>query len=181
MSVLAGARVVVTGGAGNVGSHIVDAAIDTGVRQGEAITPYYDPMIAKLIVHGDTRGEAIARLRAALGEYHVAGVHTNIAFLHRLTAVPSFADPMPYTSADCPVYGPLTGLECNSPGNGTYDAPKRIVGGPEEAEPLSLLEDALGVAEATVPAALDEAGAALNPALTFILGPLVRGSEVQIP
>ncbi len=69
-----------------------DVRIDTGVRQGDAITPYYDPMIAKLIVHGDTRGEAIARLRAALGEYHVAGVHTNIEFLHRLTAVPSFVD-----------------------------------------------------------------------------------------
>ncbi|HEX7770289.1 MAG TPA: biotin carboxylase N-terminal domain-containing protein, partial [Dokdonella sp.] len=69
-----------------------DVRIDTGVRQGDAITPYYDPMIAKLIVHGDTREEAIARLRAALGEYHVAGVHTNIEFLHRLTATPSFAD-----------------------------------------------------------------------------------------
>jgi 3-methylcrotonyl-CoA carboxylase alpha subunit len=66
--------------------------IDTGVRQGDAITPYYDPMIAKLIVHGGTRAEAIARLRAALGEYHVAGVRTNIDFLHRLTAAPSFVD-----------------------------------------------------------------------------------------
>ncbi len=98
-----------------------------------------------------------------------------------ITAVPSFADPLPYTSADCPAYGSLTGLECNSPGNGTYSAPTRVVGGPEEAEPLRLLEDALDVAGVTVPASLPEAGAALNPALTFILGPLVRGSEVQIP
>jgi len=115
------------------------------------------------------------------GLFGNAGARVFASGRFNITAVPSFADPMPYTSADCPVYGPLTGLECNSPGNGTYDAPKRIVGGPEEAEPLSLLEDALGVAEATVPASLDEAGAALNPALTFILGPLVRGSEVQIP
>lgn len=98
-----------------------------------------------------------------------------------ITAVPSFADPLPYTSADCPAYGSLTGLECNSPANGTYSAPTRIVGGPEEAEPLRLLEDALGAAGVTVPAGLDATGAAPNPATTFILGPLVRGSEVQIP
>jgi 3-methylcrotonyl-CoA carboxylase alpha subunit len=66
--------------------------IDTGVRQGDSITPYYDPMIAKLIVHAETRNEAIARLRAALDEYHVAGVHTNIEFLHRLAGAPSFVD-----------------------------------------------------------------------------------------
>jgi 3-methylcrotonyl-CoA carboxylase alpha subunit len=69
-----------------------EVRIDTGVRQGDAITPYYDPMIAKLIVHGADRSEAIARLRAALGDCHVAGVHTNIEFLHRLTAARSFVE-----------------------------------------------------------------------------------------
>ena len=69
-----------------------DVRIDTGVRQGDAITPYYDPMIAKLIVHAETRSEAIARLRSALAEYHVAGVHTNVEFLHRLTGAPSFVE-----------------------------------------------------------------------------------------
>jgi 3-methylcrotonyl-CoA carboxylase alpha subunit len=64
--------------------------IDTGVRAGDEITPYYDPMIAKLIAHGGTRDEAIARLRAALAEYQVVGVHTNIEFLHRLTSTDSF-------------------------------------------------------------------------------------------
>ncbi len=64
--------------------------IDTGVREGDEITPYYDPMIAKLIAHGGTRDEAIARLRAALAEYQVVGVHTNIEFLHRLTGAASF-------------------------------------------------------------------------------------------
>jgi len=66
--------------------------IDTGVRQGDEISPYYDPMIAKLIVHGATREQAVARLRAALAGYHVAGVNTNIEFLHRLTAAPSFVE-----------------------------------------------------------------------------------------
>ena len=69
-----------------------EVRIDTGVRQGDSITPYYDPMIAKLIVHGETRNDAIARLRAALGEYHVAGLHTNIEFLHRLAGAPSFLE-----------------------------------------------------------------------------------------
>jgi 3-methylcrotonyl-CoA carboxylase alpha subunit len=67
-----------------------DLRIDTGVRAGDEITPYYDPMIAKLIVHAATRDEAIARLRAALADYRVVGVHTNIEFLHRLTSAPSF-------------------------------------------------------------------------------------------
>ena len=60
------------------------------MREGDEITPYYDPMIAKLIAHGGTRDEAIARLRAALAEYQVVGVHTNIEFLHRLTSAASF-------------------------------------------------------------------------------------------
>ena len=67
-----------------------DVRIDTGVRQGDEITPFYDPMIAKLIVHAGTRAEAIARMQAALGEYEVAGVTTNIDFLARLMSAPSF-------------------------------------------------------------------------------------------
>ncbi len=66
--------------------------IDTGVRQGDEITPYYDPMIAKLIVHGPTRAEAVGRLRAALAGYQVVGVHTNVEFLQRLAEAPSFVE-----------------------------------------------------------------------------------------
>ena len=69
-----------------------EVRIDTGVRAGDEITPYYDPMIAKLIVHGATRVEAIARLRTALEQYHVVGVRTNVEFLHRLTSAASFAE-----------------------------------------------------------------------------------------
>ncbi|NLU62084.1 MCE family protein [Rhodococcus sp. HNM0563] len=98
-----------------------------------------------------------------------------------ITAVPSFADPLPYTSADCPSYGSMTGRECNSPGNGTYSAPTRIVGGRDEAEPLQLLQDTLSVPGVALPDSLDEVAEALNPATSFILGPFVRGNEVQIP
>jgi 3-methylcrotonyl-CoA carboxylase alpha subunit len=67
-----------------------DVRIDTGVREGDEITPFYDPMIAKLIVHGATRAEAIARMRAALAEYQVVGVRTNVEFLGRLMSAPAF-------------------------------------------------------------------------------------------
>jgi len=66
--------------------------VDTGVRAGDEITPYYDPMIAKLIVHGATRGEAIARMRAALAQYQIVGVRTNVEFLGRLMSAPAFVD-----------------------------------------------------------------------------------------
>jgi acetyl-CoA carboxylase biotin carboxylase subunit len=54
--------------------------VDTGVYPGFAITPYYDPLIAKLIVWGETRAQAILRMRRALEEYRIVGVRTNIPF-----------------------------------------------------------------------------------------------------
>jgi len=59
-----------------------DVRVDSGVREGDTISPYYDSMIAKLIVHGDTREQALARMRTALSEMVVEGINTNIA-LHR--------------------------------------------------------------------------------------------------
>ncbi len=54
--------------------------VDTGVYPGFEITPYYDPMIAKLIVWGESRGQAIQRMRRALEEFRIVGVRTNIPF-----------------------------------------------------------------------------------------------------
>jgi 3-methylcrotonyl-CoA carboxylase alpha subunit len=65
--------------------------IDTGVESGATITPHYDPMIAKLIVWGEDRAAALARLRAALAACEVAGVATNVEFLGRLAASGAFA------------------------------------------------------------------------------------------
>ncbi len=67
------------------------ARIDSGVEQGQEITPYYDPMIAKIIVHGETRDEALARLRAALEDTRVAGIESNARFLHALAGDADFA------------------------------------------------------------------------------------------
>ncbi len=54
--------------------------VDTGVYPGFEISPYYDSLISKLIVWGETRAEAILRMRRALEEYKIVGVHTNIPF-----------------------------------------------------------------------------------------------------
>ncbi|SDD61036.1 3-methylcrotonoyl-CoA carboxylase, alpha subunit [Massilia sp. PDC64] len=65
--------------------------IDSGVRAGDAISPFYDPMIAKLIVWGRDRNEALARMAQALGEYQVVGLATNVGFLQRLVTSAPFS------------------------------------------------------------------------------------------
>jgi len=65
--------------------------VDTGVRSGDEISVYYDPMIAKLIVWDEDRPAALRRLRRALAEYQVVGVTTNIEFLAQIAAHPAFA------------------------------------------------------------------------------------------
>jgi len=64
--------------------------VDTGVRQGDQITPNYDPMIAKLIVWGEDRTAAVRRLAGALIEYEVVGVQTNLGLLRAIAAHPAF-------------------------------------------------------------------------------------------
>ncbi|MCC4634987.1 MULTISPECIES: acetyl/propionyl/methylcrotonyl-CoA carboxylase subunit alpha [Xanthomonas] len=65
--------------------------IDAGVEQGDTISPYYDPMIAKLIVWDVDRPAALARMREALAQVHAVGVTTNSAFLARLVGTHAFA------------------------------------------------------------------------------------------
>jgi 3-methylcrotonyl-CoA carboxylase alpha subunit len=65
--------------------------IDDGVREGDTISPYYDSMVAKLIVHGQTREEALARLDQALAQTHIVGLSTNVQFLRYVLRTPSFA------------------------------------------------------------------------------------------
>ena len=64
---------------------------DDGVREGDAISPFYDSMIAKLIVWGETRQEALAKLDAALAATHIVGLQTNVQFLRHVLASDSFA------------------------------------------------------------------------------------------
>lgn len=62
-----------------------DIRVDTGVAAGDSVSPFYDPMIAKLIVHAKDRDSALFRLGGALSRTAVAGVDTNLAFLSALT------------------------------------------------------------------------------------------------
>jgi acetyl/propionyl-CoA carboxylase alpha subunit len=64
--------------------------IDAGVREGDRITPHYDPLIAKLICHGADRGEAIERSIAALRASAIEGIHSNLQFLRRVLEHPAF-------------------------------------------------------------------------------------------
>ena len=67
-----------------------DVRIDTGVREGDTITPFYDPMIAKLIVWGSDRAAAVRRLEMALRAYEVAGVSTNLGLLRAIAGSDAF-------------------------------------------------------------------------------------------
>ena len=65
--------------------------IDSGVREGDSISPFYDPMIAKMIVWGKDRTEALARMAQALSQYQIVGLSSNIAFLKRLIESTAFS------------------------------------------------------------------------------------------
>jgi acetyl-CoA carboxylase biotin carboxylase subunit len=69
----------------------VGVRVDTGVEAGGEVTPYYDPMIAKLIAHGSDRAEAIARLAEACRQVEAWPVRTNATFLARCVGEPDFA------------------------------------------------------------------------------------------
>ena len=72
-------------------------ALDTGVSEGDAVTPDYDPMLAKLIVWAPSREEALQRMGRALDEFVVLGCTTNVRFLRELCTNPTLlmAGPRP--------------------------------------------------------------------------------------
>src|SRR5260370_35926663 len=66
------------------------ARVETWVESGTEVTPYYDPMLAKIIVHGEDRASALGRMRAALAGGRVSGIETNLAYLRQVAADPAF-------------------------------------------------------------------------------------------
>ncbi|MNF31227.1 Acetyl-/propionyl-coenzyme A carboxylase alpha chain [compost metagenome] len=66
--------------------------VDSGVAEGDVISPFYDPMLGKLIAWGEDREQARLRLLSMLDEFAIGGLKTNIAFLRRIIAHPAFAD-----------------------------------------------------------------------------------------
>jgi urea carboxylase len=69
-----------------------DARVETWVERGTEVTPFYDPLLAKIIVRGTDRTDAIAKLRAALGGCRLDGIETNLGYLRQLVADPLFAE-----------------------------------------------------------------------------------------
>jgi 3-methylcrotonyl-CoA carboxylase alpha subunit len=69
-----------------------DVRVDSGVDEGDSVTPFYDPMIAKLIVWDENRDKALARMRRALAQVHIVGLANNVEFLSRLVSCPSFVN-----------------------------------------------------------------------------------------
>ncbi|HEV7305429.1 acetyl/propionyl/methylcrotonyl-CoA carboxylase subunit alpha [Ensifer sp.] len=82
--------------------------VDAGVREGDRITPFYDPLIAKLIVHGPNRSTALAKLEDALRACRIGGTITNLDFLARLSAEPDFRAGRPDTGLIDRAIGELT-------------------------------------------------------------------------
>jgi len=70
----------------------VTVRVDTGIRQGDEVTVFYDPMISKLIVSADSRSKALEELCRALRNYQVSGLPTNLSFLHRVASHPAFQE-----------------------------------------------------------------------------------------
>jgi len=93
------------------------ARVDAGVAAGDAITPHYDPMIAKIVAHGPDRAAALARLAGALAETDVAGLATNLDFLERLTADPDFVAGRIDTGLIARRIGALTAPTAPEPGD----------------------------------------------------------------
>ncbi|ABM63124.1 urea carboxylase [Halorhodospira halophila] len=140
------------------------ARIETWVERGSEISPHYDPMIAKLIVHGTDRADALQRLRQALGETALHGVETNLPYLRAIAEDETFAagrattrylDRFTYRPASIDVLQPGTQTtvqdwpgrvgywEVGVPPSGPMDAlafrlGNRIVGNPEGAAGLEM-------------------------------------------
>jgi acetyl/propionyl-CoA carboxylase alpha subunit len=71
--------------------------VDSGVVEGTAVSVFYDPLLAKLIAYGETRAIATARLRSALDEFIILGIHTNIPLLRRVLRSEQFASARVHT------------------------------------------------------------------------------------
>jgi acetyl/propionyl-CoA carboxylase alpha subunit len=114
--------------------------VDSGFNAGDEVTHFYDPLLAKLIVHAENRQTAIQRMQAALREFVVHGVVTNINFLQALLSHPDFA------------HGEVTTrwVEANLESDSSLAPPARagVLSNKEQAPPLHIL--AAAIAERTI-------------------------------
>lgn len=88
----------------------VGLRLDSGIKRGDFISEYYDPLLAKLIAHGPSREDACVRMEHALNHYHIAGIKTNIDFLRRLIKNPDYRQGLIHTQF-LDDYIPTTSIE----------------------------------------------------------------------
>jgi urea carboxylase len=146
--------------------------VETWVERGSEVPAFYDPMLAKLIVHGADRGEALAKLRRALADTRVAGIETNLDYLRQVVADPVFTEGRQTTRALNAFHYRPTTVDVLEPGvqSSIQDWPGRI-GYWDVGVPPSGPMDALAFRLANRLAGNPEGTAALELTLT---GPTLR-------
>ncbi|HEX4506390.1 MAG TPA: urea carboxylase [Alphaproteobacteria bacterium] len=181
-----------------------DARVETWVADGSEISPFYDPLVAKIIVKGADRQDALSKLGKALDDTSIAGIETNLDYLRQLVADPLFASGSMTTRAlEDFIYAPRT-VEVLVPGTQTtiQDYPGRIgywhVGvppsGPMDHVAFRLANAAVGNAPGTAALELTLAGPTLRfntPTLICLTGaemaaeldgkPVVYGVPLEVP
>ncbi|KAF9415225.1 hypothetical protein HW555_007101 [Spodoptera exigua] len=127
--------------------------VETGVREGQEVSVHYDPMIAKLVVWGRDRSEALAKTRAKLSEYQVAGLETNVNFLLRLSGASAFVSGDVHTAFipqhEAELFPPSDSLLTNQQANTVKDNWKGISVQPQSWRPNYELQK-------TIPLRFDE-------------------------
>ncbi|WP_299796069.1 urea carboxylase [Ramlibacter sp.] len=149
-----------------------DLRVDTWVAAGTEVTAYYDPMLAKLIVHADTREQALEKLRVALAQTRIAGLESNLDYLRAVTDFAPFAEGRHTTRSLASFTAPSSSIEVLAPGVQTtvQDWPGRLgywqVGvppsGPMDAQALRLANRMLGNAEGDAALEITVAGPTLR-------------------
>jgi urea carboxylase len=159
-----------------------DARTETWIERGVEVTPHYDPLLAKLVVRGETRAAAVAKLREALTETRIAGIETNLGYLRQIAQSCSFADGRMLTRTLQEVAVVREGIEVLEPGTHTtvQDYPGRLghwdVGippsGPMDALSLRLANRAVGNPEGAAALEMTVSGPLLrfHTAVTIAIG-----------
>ena len=149
-----------------------DLRVDTWIERGTEVTAHYDPMLAKLIAHGDDRAQALARLAQALGETRIAGLESNLDYLRALMHFAPFVHGQHTTQSLAGFSAPSAAIDVLSPGVQTsvQDWPGRLgywnVGvppsGPMDALALRLANRLLGNPEGAAALEITVAGPTLR-------------------
>ncbi|MDB4973336.1 MAG: urea carboxylase [Myxococcaceae bacterium] len=164
-----------------------DARVETWVEAGVEVSASYDPMLAKLIVRGSDRQQAVSALQAALAQTRISGIETNLAFLRQIVDSPSFTSGHMVTRSLAELHVEATGIEVLSPGTQTsvQEYPGRLgywdVGippsGPMDALSLRLGNRAVGNPEGCPALEITVAG----PTLRFRSAATIALSGAPLP